>query len=305
MRSLARFGLIGAFLVSLPVACSSGGSGGVSSEEFGARYCALFQPCCQGAGIVTEQTACKALFSFSSSKNAAAAEDCLKQYEEAAKAADWCETFSTFPRPQSCEQAYPQGNGSGGGGNTGTKPPGTECNDDDECLAPSGGEANCSYDFDLSKDFCTQYQFVGEGETCKGTRDDNLTETSGVGSGVYEVPLCNTADGLYCDYSTEKCAKQAGLDGECSSSLGCTGDDLYCSGTCKTKVAPGGSCADSWSACDDAGYCDSFGTDTCLARKPNGEGCDSNEQCESLYCDYDVCDTNPGLGGLSLLLLCQ
>ncbi|MEZ4370796.1 MAG: hypothetical protein R3B07_08220 [Polyangiaceae bacterium] len=305
MRGLVRFGLIGALLVSLPVACSSGGSGGVSGEEFAARYCALFQPCCAEVGIVTDQTACKTLFGYSASNNAAAAEDCLKQYEEAAKSPDWCQTFSTLPRPASCEQAYPQGNGGGGGGNTGTKPPGAECNTSAECAVPKGGDANCSYDFDLSQDFCTQYHFAAEGEECFGTKAENYTETSNVMSGVYEVPICNTGDGLYCDYTTSKCAKQSGLGGDCSSSLGCNADDLYCSTTCKTKVPPGQSCADSSSACDDAGYCDSFGTDTCIARRPNGEACDSNEQCESLYCDYDVCDTNPGLGGLSLLFFCQ
>ncbi len=300
MRLFARVGLISAALASLPLACSSD-DGGSSAEEFAARYCALFQPCCEDAGIAGDQAGCKQFFSLIGSNNGAAAEDCIRQYEEMAKAADWCQTYSTAPQPESCKRAFPQGGGSGGGG--GTKQPGAVCDTDDECSAPANGEARCDYDFDTETSHCQRLNFVAVGEACVGTRDENLTVISGNTSGQYELGICNRADGSYCDNGT--CANLAPVGGACSDSLGCEGDSVYCRDTCKNKVPPGQSCADSYTACDDSGYCDSFGTETCLATKPNGQACDSSTECQSHYCDLDVCDDNPGAGALGLLFLCQ
>lgn len=298
MRLFAGLGLITLGLLSLPVACSSGDGGGISGQEFAARYCALFQPCCDQAGIPGDQTGCKQLFGFVGASNSSVAADCIGEYEELAKAPDWCDTFSTLPEPESCKSAFAQG----GGGN-GTKPPGAECSSDDECSAGANGEASCSYDFDTEKEYCERRNFVAVGEPCVGTRDAGLTVFDADTSGQYELSICNREDGLYCDSGV--CAQLIALGGECTDYLSCEGDDTYCQTTCKQKVAPGGSCVDGPSACDEGGYCDTYGTQTCLERKPNGTACDSNEECQSRYCDVDVCDDNPGLGGLSLLLLCQ
>lgn len=293
MRKLIGLGLLAGVLAA--AGCSSGGDdgGGASGAELGARYCALMKPCCQAAGLPeTDQQTCKFLFSLPPA-DAAAGEACIAEYEQRAQAADWCDTFGTDPRPEACEIAYPESPNSGGTAKTGEA-----CDFTSDCAAPAQGEATC-YD-----DLCRVVVTASEGQACAGTRDGNITVYDGESTGL-ELGICKTADGLFCNAGT--CAPQAQAGGTCSTAswYGCV-DGTYCgSNTCKPLVPAGSSCAESSSACDDASYCD-FISEICVARVPDGSACDTNEQCQSSFCDGGTCAPAGSVGNdLLLPLVCN
>jgi hypothetical protein len=70
----------------------------------------------------------------------------------------------------------------------------------------------------------------------------------------------------------------------------CFGPGLWCSGysrgTCTQPPAVGQPCGE---ACDGAGYCDPFGTGTCLRRKAAGQVCLNDRECDSGTCSLQVC----------------
>lgn len=280
------------------VGCSSGsGDNRGSGGGLGERYCVLFKPCCQKAGLPDTQQTCRLLFDGAVAKDQAAAEACIQQYEAWAQEPDWCETFGTKPRPESCEKAYPDT------GSTGTQQPGEPCEFNDDCAQPSNGEPDCYHDFDTDTDYCRVLVKGTNGAACVGTRDDNLTVFSGDTSGALEVGICDRADGLYCDDT--QCASLIQLGQSCSDSMSCAGNDTYCSSTCQSKVPPGSSCADSSSACAEHAYCE-FESNTCLATLPTGAACSSSQECDSSYCESSgTCSASNGLNDLTLTLFCN
>ncbi len=283
----------------IAIGCSGGSDSSSSNGNFGERYCGLFRPCCDKAGLpVTNQQACKLLFGSAQAKDQAAAEECISQYEAWAQEADWCDTFANKPRPASCEKAYPEQPSNG------TKKPGETCSASDDCAASSKGEVECYSDFSgTGNHYCRVVVNAESGGACVGTRSDNITVYEGNTSGALELAICDRADGLFCDSGT--CVPVVSEGGTCTSSFSCAGDTLYCgSGTCQAKVGVGSSCQASSSACADEAYCD-FSTQICQARLPDGSSCTSLEQCQSSYCDGNVCAQFNGFGDLTLSIFCN
>lgn len=275
--------------------CSGDGDdGGSIGTELGARYCALFAPCCQAAGYpATNQNNCKLFFSVEP-KDKAAGEACIAEYEQRAQAADWCDTLGSTPRPVSCDIAYPETPDPGG-----SAKPGEACQFASDCATPAAGSATC-YD-----DTCRTVVSAASGQACVGTKDGNLTIFES-GSSALELGVCDSAQGLYCNAGT--CVAIADLGGACSGSSYSCVDGTYCgSGTCKAQLPAGSSCQESYSACDDQSYCE-FLDRVCVARVPDGSPCDDNEQCLSMHCDYGsgACAPPPSIGNdLLLPLVCN
>ncbi|MFO0569001.1 MAG: hypothetical protein U0263_25305 [Polyangiaceae bacterium] len=297
MRFAAR---MGCFLALSPfvtsVACSSGSDSGEGSSDFGVRYCALFEPCCQAAGMPTTLQSCHFLFGSAVAKDQKAAEDCIKQYETWAKEPDWCQTFSTKPRPESCKVAYPEGTSQG------KKKLGEACQGASDCAGNAQGDVECHHDFDSGKDYCRLVRAAAIGEACIGTQQGSISVYEGTPpAGATEVAICKADAGAYCKQGT--CAAREALGGACSGFASCAGDDTYCASTCKPKVGGGGSCSDGSDACTDDTYCPSVSNPVCTARVADGTSCGVNDECTSHYCD-GTCKPNPGLGGLALFALC-
>lgn len=294
-------GLVGGLLL----ACSSGGGSGSASGDLGERYCALFAPCCTDPIFSGEQQGCKLLFSASASRNPGAAEACISQYEAYAQQADWCANFANlakYPRPASCDVAYPQGTG-GGGGQEGTKRPGEACDSSGDCAPSAKGGVACYHDFDTDEDFCQLRVPVAAGQSCAATVDGDVTYLGDVPEGATEINICDHEQGVNCEGGV--CVALSALGEPCADYMSCASEDHFCSGTCQARLPPGSDCSSSTRACDEQGYCDI--NRVCIPVKPDGTTCQTHKECSSGYCDEDsVCGVfNPNPSALSLLLFCN
>jgi hypothetical protein len=280
--------------------CGSDEGEGTNSGEFARQYCALFQPCCQGAGLAGGGQGCMLLFGSVPVADKVAAESCLAEYEQRAQAPDFCQTLGGPTQPESCARAFPQNEL--GQPPAGTKQPGEPCEFEDDCAPASNGEAGCSMSFDSGSRTCRVRTRAALGEACVGTRDGNVWMTTGDDTGTTQ-PFCDRAEGTYCRAGT--CAAVVGVGQTCDLDEGCT-DQAYCSaGVCTDRVGAGASCSESSAACNEGTYCE-IDDDICHARIPEGGACVSATACASgLLCIDDVCG-KPNLGGFGgLLLFCS
>lgn len=283
MRVLSRIlsAALTGLALTVTVSCSSGSDD--SSGNLGAQFCEVFRPCCVKAGMNGSQSTCRSL--YGSLPAGAAAEQCLKDYQEQAKDPAFCQF--ELPEPESCKSAFPDDGG---------KKPGESCSSSSDC----GGDGTCDKDLDTGKGTCAAFVVVGEGAACVGER--NGTSSSWSGDAVnHQITLCDYAAGFHCD---TVCKKRPAIGEACTSSHDCV-DGAYCSkSVCAAQLPAGATCSGFSDECNDQTYCvDS--SKTCEPRRPDGEACDLNDQCLSDYCSDGVCKYNPGLGGLVLAFLCN
>lgn len=286
---LSTFG-VGASLT----ACSGDDSSGITSAEFAARFCALYKPCCADAGFPdTGQQTCRFFYGSVPVLDAAAAEQCLKDYEAQSQSATFCD-LTQGQTPESCKKAFPQNSGSGG-----TKKKGETCSGSGS--SDCAGDATCDKNIGETQGKCAAFVIVGEGQACIGNRKGNTSAWSGDATND-EIALCDGDAQLYCA-SDGTCKKQGAVGQPCDGYSGCL-DDGYCKNdVCVAKIATGGACPDFQDECNDAAYC-SDTTQMCEPRAADGASCQTNSECLSRYCDGGTCAKNPGLGGLALGLVC-
>jgi len=256
------------------------------SPDLGGRYCALFKPCCDKAGIPGDQSFCKMAFGSRQPTSDAAAEQCLKDYEALAKDPTFCDF--TFDEPESCKKAFPE--------DTSGKKPGEPCTQSSDCA----GDATCHHDFQTDKETCAAFVLAAEGQACIGERNGESSSWSGNPQND-QITLCDSKAGLICDGT---CKKPAAVGGSCGSTHDCA-EGGYCkSGTCAARLATGATCTGYLDECNAEAYCVSA-SKTCEPRRPDGEACTDSNQCLSDYCSDGKCKYNAGVGGLALAFLCQ
>lgn len=268
-------------LVFVSAGCSSDGD----SNEFGARFCELFAPCCAKAGMSGDQATCRYL--YSSVPHTSAADQCLKDYQAQAKDPAFCDF--TLPEPESCKQAFPD--------SSGTKKPGETCDGSSECA----GDATCDMDFQTKKGVCAAFVLAAEGAACIGERNGSSSSWSG-DPVQNQIALCDYAAGLHCE--GDVCKKRAPIGQACTSSHGCL-DGAYCeSGMCAARLGVGSPCTGSSDQCDDKSHCGQT-SKKCEARLADGQACAESDECLSDYCSDGKCKYNPGLAGLALAFVCN
>jgi hypothetical protein len=292
MRSLRR--LLPALLLPLAaiVACGSDDDEGITSAQFATEYCALYRPCCQAAGLpANTQQGCQTFFGLIPIADRAAAQECLNEWKEKAKAANFCK-LSDESQSGACARAFPQGDPV-----SGSTPPGGACEFESDCASSSRGEVSCHYSSGRST--CQVAVPANEGEPCGATKEGNVTVFTGDGSAA-EIGVCVRENGLYCAGGTCKGVMPNG--GACADDQGC--EDGWCaSGVCTARRPAGSSCSESSAACDAQSYCE-FPDQTCHARVPIGGPCESTQQCLNGVCDGTKCgEFDPG--GLGLILFCS
>ncbi|MBX3183716.1 MAG: hypothetical protein KIT72_06300 [Polyangiaceae bacterium] len=295
-RGFVRVAVLLGALGVLTIACSSGdgggggsgGSGGggttpISGEEFGTRYCELFNPCCRQANRLTDQPQCKQAFSRGP-VDGVAAHECLKEYEARAKELNWCDTAATAARPASCARAFP------------TDPErvpylrnlalGEACGSDADCALDPRGVVTC----DFQGKFCRLWERRQLGEACQGEVREAGEAWWDVEDDELIVPSCLYTDSVGCEDGVCIPLPEAGEP--CTHLSECV-SEAYCSGeqVCVPRQAFGEPCQSG--TCELGLRCGS-GTGLCEALRPQGQPCEYDHDCLSAECVTGVCQ-DPGL----------
>jgi len=255
------------------------------------RYCELYQPCCDAAGLTGGQK-CRDRFaegmSPQSKYSATAGEACLSGLSAVSSQPGFCE--GDIIQPSACAEAF--------GGVVGA------CIQDADCPASAQGDARCVSSFSGGVQVLKcQVQTRGtSGSTpCVGTVRGSITFYSGTMSG--EAPdmgfLCYADDNLRCDgtacaalKATGEACERSGADGDCVAADYCDAT----TGTCAARKARGSACVGQADECVDGSYCDLAGL-TCVAQLDIGGACTDNSQCLTGNCaDAGTCAATPSVG---------
>ncbi len=278
-----------AWAVLLGVTMIAGCASDDDDDEFAERFCAVFAPCCAKAGMNGDQSSCRMLYGSARPSSKAAADQCLKDFEELGKDPAFCDF--EYQNPDSCEKAFPDQ------ASNGTKLPGAKCSDDDECA----GDASCWGQWEEGGGTCLAWVVVPEGAACVGVREKTGMTWSGEAQNN-QVALCDGDAGFIC--SANVCKPRGGVGATCSSGGECV-DGAYCdSGKCATKLTAGATCSGNYDECNPATHC-AASSKTCEPRRPDGESCAEDSECSSDRCTDGLCKYNPGLGGLALGFVCK
>ena len=301
-RSVSLFA-VGAGLLAVPLACSSSSGGG--KQDFVARYCAEFAPCCAKAGRPSDGAQCRAfLGAFASgSYDASAGDACIAEVHAQASSPTFCDNGG--PSGPSCKKVFKDPGGTGG-----SSAPGTPCTMDSECASSPEGKVRCASVYTAGKTIkkC-QVQLPGKAgdSPCVGTIDGNVTSFGSSSSATDVAPrgyLCDLAAGVYCDETSGACNALAPIGGDCSGSFtsGCV-REAYCDGTtrkCTARKPTGASCDSFGGQCVAGDTCDST-TKTCVTLLVDGAACNDGQTCASGSCVNGKCGHSSDLG---LAFLC-
>ena len=309
----ARAGCVFVWLGLSSLACSPSNGGGsatpVSEDQFPQAaakvLCETVAPCCKAAQLAYEETSCKttavrdftSFLTESSTPNnrydAAAAGNCLSVLKSELEA---CKSFDEAA-DIACSAVF-----------VGTVQAGGACTNSGDCVAPN----HCKFDpasANATSGVCASPEATEPhgkaGDACLGdcrlAGPTTVCDPSGVTSGV--TAYCYQADGLYCAFSTQKCAKYAQLGEPCTAD-GCVAG-TFCNGTVCATPTDSGPCLQGQSACTAKSYCDD-GSRLCTPKKADGATCRGPEECATDECAgadgvaQGVC----GLGGAATATRC-
>jgi hypothetical protein len=276
-----------------------GGGGGGSVTEFFGKFCDIYRPCCQAAGLRSDGQQCRVVYGAlvpPTGFNAAAGETCLNATRAAASQPGFCE--GSVPEVVECSRVFQSASG---------KAPGEACTEDVDCAPSAEGAVNCESDFSGAAEI-RQCQVEIRGTPgsgpCIWTVDGNLRYSSGSGDGI--VPrgyACYVIDGLRCDEVTDTCVALKPVGATCGASDECV-KGAFCDETskCAMRRAPGGACNGSDGQCAATAYC-SEATLMCAARQATGTSCTDDAQCMSGSCVNSACEAGSG-NNLALAFLC-
>ncbi|MGC4064962.1 MAG: hypothetical protein QM784_10030 [Polyangiaceae bacterium] len=171
----------------------------------------------------------------------------------------------------------------------GTLPLGATCNTQMDCAPIEGARISCGItDLNSSPkclrqirgkvgdrcfDTCIESE-RDDGWGCLGRLPDQVDSSSG------GPAACYIRDGLFCG-TDRTCHELVPIGKPCENRDVCVMGAMCQTGTCKPPVEIGGPCA-SLFECGPVAYCSSAGI--CVNMKPDGDACESVEQCEHI-CD--------------------
>lgn len=305
---MKRLVLVMPVVAALVAACSSSSSGDTSTASgFADEYCQLIEPCCADAGLSTTGTECQAFAALAASKgtyNASAGQACINALQSASKASNFCTDLGGSV-PQ-CNDVFGSGGGSAG--------PGQACKTDTDCAKATGGSAICFTQTTFgdggasSTSTCVQTQngAAGQGPCIATVRGDVTSYEWSTGTPPAMAYSCDTASGVSCNATTQKCTALAPTGQACQSDQDCVASDYCAFGTtsgssCQPRVAAGSACGGATGAeCVTTATCDTSSS-TCKELLPDGSSCSGGDACQSSICANGKCS---GSGNLGLALLC-
>jgi len=275
---------------ALALTCGDDGGAGTTSA-FVNSFCDLMQPCCAMAGRPADGKQCRLLYTAfaPANYNPTAGEACLNALRAVSGQPNYCtETVNNVP---ACDDAFPDAPGMG------SKKPGEDCNQDNDCAPSSEGKVECQHTLSGGVEIrkC-QVQVTGkEGDKpCAGTVEGNVTSYNPITGSEIPVKayLCRTADGLYCDWDTDTCTRFKAVGEACSGSMDC-GRGAFCeTGKCAARKAAGQMCMGGFGSrqeCVDGLFCQESSM-TCAAQMGHGAACTESEECKSRDCVNGKCE---------------
>src|SRR5216684_7400980 len=134
LRTALSIAAIGS-LIGAALSCSGGSGTATGKDDFIAKYCAEFSPCCAKAGRPTDGAACRAVLGAlaPASYDPAAGNECLMEIHAAASSPTFCDNTASGP---SCNKVFSTSGG--------TVQPGGTCTQDQECAPSAEGRAMCA-----------------------------------------------------------------------------------------------------------------------------------------------------------------
>ena len=297
---IRRFGsaLLMGVVSCVAVAACSDDDESSSGSAFISEYCQLLMPCCTQAGYSSDPGQCKALLTAAVSSgleyNESKGEECLAAMRAASSDPDFC----TKGPGDACDDAFSNGN-------SGTVQPGGPCESDSDCADSDQGKGECYHYYEDSASFevCV---IVADGqadsEPCIGTRNESYTMYNSSGPPPTLGYICDEADGVYCDSSSQKCVAFRAVGEACSYSDRCA-NDAYCTSesVCALRLAVGSTCTSTYGdECVKTAYCDED-TMTCKQKLEGGAACTSSDECLSGWCTNNKCDEESDNLGYGML----
>jgi hypothetical protein len=256
-------------------------------DQFIARYCDFYKPCCAAAGLPDDGAACAAIFASTRSPEArfrpAESGHCIAGLEAIAGQPGFCQ--GDLLPPSSCAQVF-------GGVAAGT------CLQDADCPPSDEGEARCISGGTQTPKCQIQARGQLDSTPCVGEVRGGVVLYGGTASG--EVPdlgyLCDAADALRCDTSnTGACVALAAIDAPCTSSNDCA-ESAFCdatTGMCAARKAAGTACIDQAGECEAGTFCDVAAGMVCAAQLDVGAYCSAHGQCQTGNCPDGTCQPTP------------
>jgi hypothetical protein len=260
----------------------------IAASDFPARFadglCGSMAGCCSSNGYSHDYATCRASLEAQMTSLLRLREDqevrfdsvaggaCVEEY---ARALEECEPLTGN---ESCERLF-----------VGLVEPGGRCQSSVECADGEGADQGYCED-----GVCTVESSAGDarlaaGDTCSWT----CTE-SGSGSSCSGLPSattggggsCYTNDGLTCDPASQVCVAVPRLGEACTTGSGCE-EGAFCEGSTCVPQRTTGPCPTP-QACAPSAYCD-FEARECVPRLPDGDACQSSDQCLVGHCREGVC----------------
>ena len=153
----------------------------------------------------------------------------------------------------------------------GTVAAGQPCNESQECAFIGGERASCESPDGIAQAVCTARSSGSSTPAARGKLGEACIGT------------CEEGE---CDFGVVAPAPGPGVPVPQPDPVICYRDDgLFCNaGTCASLVNLNGPCSD-YAACQGTAFCD-FNVQLCLAPRPNGETCQSSNECQSGHCQY-------------------
>jgi hypothetical protein len=289
--------------------CSPSNSGGADATslpvaEFPTQLadtiCDMVAPCCQSAGVPHDSASCKsaatAYFQSYIDKSsgpgvvydAAAAGRCLGAVRSALQS---CTNFDDDTTGVACAYIF-----------VGSVPLGGACQKDSEC-ADHGG---CGVDPNVpdgTGQVCvalpSEQKHAKAGDACSGScaqLNDGSVECEGRAptaggstGGGSAAGSCFSADGLFCNSTTQVCTALAPIGQPCEDA-GCVAGAFCSLGKCQAQL-DSGPCTGGSDACSDKSYCDD-NSQLCTPKLADGAPCELSNECSSDKCS-ETSDPDP------------
>jgi hypothetical protein len=262
---------------------------GPEAQDFVARFCKLFSPCCPKYGYGSDEAKCQRIYGGGPATyfyDPVEGESCISGITDGiAKNPDWCRGPST---PSSCAEVWKAPTAAAVG---------SPCEGPNACLSSPEGPVKCAQGSTTS--ICQVVATGKPGEACN--ESDQSFVNSLPDPPVARLVSCKSADGLYCDSKSHVCTAEKPDGGSCVFNEDCAPSE-WCLQSCVPRKVAGEPCGPDPKECADGFWCDT-GTATCAAKLDDGVACTNPLACKH-FCQSGTCKDVPS-ANIEYLLYCD
>lgn len=265
--------------------------------HFSQEYCSLVVGCCRPA--TSDLASCQQELEFKMLDRAydpGAGEACLAWLRTATQDGDFCSTMAPLEGPD-CRSAIL---GS-------SQALGASCRalHDEDCLGSTDGQAECFSGPRTTACVVRKAGKAGDSPCIGNTNAAGMTVTMSPDPPFLEAVVCREAEGTYCDFGSRTCKAFVGVGAPCPDDEECDPRSAFCDSEGTQKCV---ACKTAGQACEPAGrttccasaWCNPA-TRKCEARGGESAPCDTGDACTSGICFGDKCASVSPSGPWSLV----